>query len=151
MERFPSKPVIGGLPSHIRSLQSVKPVYEFHLKASMCSFIIKVFFYCCLLHGVKILCSPLLWCNLCNSVFFSFPLCAGFSCFSEILKPVPSRWIPTCYVRFLPPSFSDNFRHASFRGNVHVLMRSQLINCKVTFCNQNLVSAPNWWTVKKGF
>ena len=91
MERFPSKPVIGGLPSHIRSLQSVKPVYEFHLKASMCSFIIKVFFYCCLLHGVKILCSPLLWCNLCNSVFFSFPLCAGFSCFSEILKPVPSR------------------------------------------------------------
>ena len=81
------------------------PICYNHILAEVFSFIIKVFFNCCLLCEVKIVLSSVLWCNSCYSVFFSFHLCAGFSHFSEILKPVPSWWIPTCYVQFSPPSF----------------------------------------------
>ena len=56
----------------------------------MYSFIIKVFFYCCLLYEVKILCSPLLWCNLCNSVFFFlFPCVQDFHALVRYLNQFP--------------------------------------------------------------
>ena len=100
------------------------PICYNHILAEVLRFIIKVFFNRCLLCEVRIVLSSVLWCNSCNSVFFSFPLCAGFSRFSEILKPVPIWWVPTYYVQFSPPSFSGNFRHASFKGNVHVLASS---------------------------
>ena len=100
------------------------PICYNHILAEVFSFIIKVFFNCCLLCKVKIVLSSVLWCNSCYSVFFSFHLCAGFSHFSEILKPVPSWWVPTCYVQFSSPSFSGNFQHPSFKGNVHLLVSS---------------------------
>ena len=50
---------------------------------------IKVFFYCCLLYEVKNLCSPLLWCNLCNSVFFHFPCVQDFHALVRYLNQFP--------------------------------------------------------------
>ena len=85
---------------------------------------LKLLFNCCLLSEEKIVFSSISQCSLCNSMFISFPLCAGFSRFIKILKSVPSRWIPTCYVQFSSPSFSGNFWHTSFKGNVHVLASS---------------------------
>ena len=66
------------------------PICSNYILAEVFSFIIKVFFNRCLLCEVKIVLISVLQCNSCNSVFFfSYSLCAGFSRFSEILKPVP--------------------------------------------------------------
>ena len=55
------------------------PICYNHILAEVFSFIIKVFFNCCLLCEVKIVLSSVLWCNSCNCVFFFSLVCRIFT------------------------------------------------------------------------
>ena len=103
------------------------PICYNHILAEVFSFIIKVFFNCCLLCEVKIVLSSVLWSNSCNC-FFSFHLCAGFSHFSEnYLNQFPPG-------EFLPAM--SNFHLLVFLATSNILPLKVMFICWFQACDE---------------